>query len=318
MTTVFNGADGFARQRTRSGTGPIRLQTDLELRYREAAPALAQYGFTIDEYQGRLLTEKETLVVDRTTYLQATRGRATKLTPAGIETEYQAPDTLTLAMANDESKHPLLVGLRESLSRVVLIDRDSEQDDDGVRGKSLRQRVAPKNSLLFGHALATVDQTKKLSALAREFVPSIAELTRVVVTGGLPRPRIRDRSGAEFDLNELSTGERQLVLLAAVYVLERPPTLLLLEEPDSGLSGGSLPALRDLLRSLARRTQVVATTHSPLLVELLDTETEVRALVRGESGVRSVPLAEALRSSAWLAGFGTAEAFTRLAGEKKG
>lgn len=59
---------------------------------------------------------------------------------------------------------------------------------------------------------------------------------------------------------------RALAMLLAVYQ-EPLPSLLMIEEPEASMHPGSLGAIGDIIRAAALRTQVVATTHSP---ELLD------------------------------------------------
>jgi predicted ATPase len=117
---------------------------------------------------------------------------------------------------------------------------------------------------------------------------------------------------APSTLEELSAGTRQMLLLAALYVHSAPPALILLEEPDSGMHVGALSALRDLLRSLSARSVVVATSHSPAFVSLLDAEKEVVVLERGDERIDARSLARARESKQWLAQFESPfEAFVR-------
>jgi predicted ATPase len=177
----------------------------------------------------------------------------------------------------------------------------------------LRERFTPSGSEVLGEVLKSDQKAEQLGELVRQFVPNVAEIRREIVTGQLPRLLVIERpSGATFELDELSAGTRAMVLLCGVYVFARPPTLLLLEEPDAGLSAASLPALADLLRSLAKKMQVVATTHSAPLVSFLDPEAEVKALERTEQGAAVRTLKDALASRKWLTSFSDAEAFRRL------
>lgn len=70
-------------------------------------------------------------------------------------------------------------------------------------------------------------------------------------------------------------------------------------------------------RSIAKRSGVILTTHSPSFVGLLDPETEVVALERGPDGTELRSLTAALQRSGWLKDFGSgADAFVRIASEK--
>ena len=82
---------------------------------------------------------------------------------------------------------------------------------------------------------------------------------------GLEQPGVLRRMGAA----ELSDGTLRYLLLAAALLSPRPPSLLVLNEPETSLHRDLLPALGRLIRAAASRGQVVVVTHSaPLLAEL--------------------------------------------------
>ena len=59
---------------------------------------------------------------------------------------------------------------------------------------------------------------------------------------------------------------RLLALLTAIYQLGKPP-LLGIEEPETAVHPGVLPALAEILEEASLRQQVVITTHSPDLID---------------------------------------------------
>jgi predicted ATPase len=318
VVTALEANGGIMRQRTRGFNERLTLTAHFELDYSQTEHASADYSFALGELHGRVLVEEERLTSDGVDFIEGTRGRARVRAGIDAEVRYNAPDTLVLATLDDEQKYPLAVGLRESLSRILLIDRDPVVRESGGfslfgRGPRLRERFTATGSEILGEALKSDEKAKQLGELVRQFIPGIAEIQREVVTNQPSRLRAVERaSGAVFELDELSAGTRAMVLLCGIYVFDRPPTLLLLEEPDAGLSAASLPALKDLLQSLATRMQVIATTHSAPLVGLLDPHTEVKALERDEHGAAIRTLKDALASRKWLASFSDAEAFRRL------
>ena len=113
-------------------------------------------------------------------------------------------------------------------------------------------------------------------------------------------------------IDELSSGTRQILLYAALYVAPVAPQAILIEEPDAGIHPSRQATLVDLLRSISRRSMVIATTHSPVFVSRLSSSDEVKALLLTDAGVGIESLAEVIRSNRWLQAFGdTGEAFER-------
>ncbi|MEU4392906.1 AAA family ATPase [Kribbella sp. NPDC023855] len=75
---------------------------------------------------------------------------------------------------------------------------------------------------------------------------------------------LRPLSGAE-----LSDGTLRYLLWVAALLTPRPPTLLVLNEPETSLHPDLLPALANLVVTAARSTQVIVVTHSrPFLAAL--------------------------------------------------
>ena len=70
----------------------------------------------------------------------------------------------------------------------------------------------------------------------------------------------------------LSTGTLRIVALLACLRHPKPPPLLVVEEIENGLNPRTLHLLVEEIRAAttAGTTQVIATTHSPYLLDLLD------------------------------------------------
>lgn len=91
-------------------------------------------------------------------------------------------------------------------------------------------------------------------------VDSGGELELAVTQPGMLRPL----TGAE-----LSDGTLRFLLLAAALLSPQPPSLLVLNEPETSLHPQVLPVLADLITRVAQRTQVVMVSHSRALIEPL-------------------------------------------------
>lgn len=75
-----------------------------------------------------------------------------------------------------------------------------------------------------------------------------------------------------MEASELSDGTLRFLLLAVALCTPRPPSLMVLNEPEASLHPDLLPGLADLVAAAARRTQVLVVSHSPAIVEALHAE----------------------------------------------
>lgn len=75
---------------------------------------------------------------------------------------------------------------------------------------------------------------------------------------------LRPLSGAE-----LSDGTLRYLLWVAALLTPRPPSLMVLNEPETSLHPDLLPALARLIRHAAKQTQVWVISHAPRLISAL-------------------------------------------------
>jgi predicted ATPase len=78
---------------------------------------------------------------------------------------------------------------------------------------------------------------------------------------------------------ELSDGTLRYLLLVAALLSPRPPTLMILNEPETSLHPDLLPALARLVAQAAQQSQVVVVSHSAALVSALDAMAGVNQVV---------------------------------------
>jgi predicted ATPase len=85
-----------------------------------------------------------------------------------------------------------------------------------------------------------------------------------------------------LDAAELSDGTLRYLLWVAALLTQRPPELLVLNEPETSLHPDLLPSLANLITTAATRSQVVVVTHATRLVDALQKAT-VLTLVKTDS-----------------------------------
>ena len=79
--------------------------------------------------------------------------------------------------------------------------------------------------------------------------------------------------------SELSDGTLRYLLWIAALLTPRPPTLMVLNEPETSLHPDLLPALANLIGSASERSQVWVVSHSTKLIEALHEDPKCQAIV---------------------------------------
>ena len=79
--------------------------------------------------------------------------------------------------------------------------------------------------------------------------------------------------------SELSDGTLRYLLLVAALLSPRPPTLMILNEPETSLHPDLLPSLARLIVQAAERSQVMVVSHAPVLVAALEAAADSTQIV---------------------------------------
>jgi predicted ATPase len=312
LEEVLRGQDPLAGVVTAGADrGPaFHFEFDLDLGGTEHARG--EFGFALERAGRTVVVDREWLRTrygtDERVWIDARRGVARMADVHGrLSDEPLYKPAGELALVTASPRQEVAAGVGAGLGSFVLLDRDP-----AIVAFPERRGARPMEELLAQLA-STDSDVSALEEALRSFLPDVVALQRHVVTGEAPQLRVVERNIARpLAVHELSAGARQLLLIACLYVVRPTPRIVLLEEPDAGLHVGKLHALRDLLREVATRSVIVATSHSPTFVGLLDSQREVIALDREAGSVRARPLAEALSSKRWLDAFGEPrDAFVR-------
>ena len=90
-----------------------------------------------------------------------------------------------------------------------------------------------------------------------------------------------------FDAAQESDGTLRVAGIITALLQEPPVPLIGVEEPELTVHPGAIPLLYDYLVQATRRSQVIVTTHSPELLDLVEPDA-VRVVFRSPLGVTSV------------------------------
>jgi predicted ATPase len=94
---------------------------------------------------------------------------------------------------------------------------------------------------------------------------------------------------------ELSDGTLRYLLLVAALLTPRPPTLMVLNEPETSLHRDLLGPLARLIARASKTAQVIVVTHAAPLVEALSQEAAKRFELKKELGETVVDGGEYVR-----------------------
>jgi predicted ATPase len=143
---------------------------------------------------------------------------------------------------------------------------------------SRRTQVGTRTPVLSddGSDLAAAVQTiieAGFDALQRAVAEAFDGATvSVAVTDGLFDLQLQQRGMLRpLRAAELSDGTLRFLLWAAALLSPAPPSLMVLNEPETSLHPDLVRPLVTLIRAAAARTQVVVVTHSRAMLEVLGT-----------------------------------------------
>jgi predicted ATPase len=142
---------------------------------------------------------------------------------------------------------------------------------------------------------------------ARQLIPGLEEIEISTPDASTRQLDIVIEGGLRIPAGDASNGVRLILFFLSLAYHPTPPRLILLEEPENGVHPKRLVDVVKLLRALTQGVhgdhpaQVILTTHSPYLLDLLDLSTDqVLVFRREDDGSRSAQPADAARLATFL------------------
>ncbi|MCK6483928.1 MAG: AAA family ATPase [Phycisphaerae bacterium] len=141
----------------------------------------------------------------------------------------------------------------------------------------------------------------------RGFVPGLEEIE--VATPDAPSRRLDlvIESDLRLKADEASAGVRMMLFFLALAWHPEPPKMILIEEPENGVHPKRLADVMRLLREITQgkhgghAAQIILTTHSPYLLDLVDlNRDQVLVFRRNDDGSRTADPVDAERLAAFL------------------
>lgn len=211
------------------------------------------------------------------------------------------PQSLALnLLAGDERFAPLANALRNVCVYSIFPDTLREpQKPDGT--KPMKQHGQNWASIL--QSMASNGAEADLRAALARLTGDITDF-RVRQLGGYLNAEFRhatvqrlskDRS-KWFESAQESDGTLRVAGIITALLQDPPLTLIAIEEPELTVHVGAIPLLFDYLKQASERAQVLVTTHSVELLELLDID-DIRVVDRYEGVTKVAPVRSDQRES---------------------
>ena len=123
---------------------------------------------------------------------------------------------------------------------------------------------------------------------------------RCPVTGGTVGLFLEEKGNRAIPATLLSDGTLRYLCLLAVLLHPKPPPLICIEEPELGLHPDLLPTVSDLMLDASKRSQLVVTTHSDVIVDALTDQPESVVICEQHDGETEMRRLDKDDLSKWL------------------
>lgn len=261
----------------------VSIELELELDDVEA-----RYGFVLSSTDEPASFEvaKEALVLGGSAEgFEVEHGRWRRR-PAGVDPLLQ-PQTLALTLLGGDARFAKWARALRSLVVYSILP-------DAMRGPGKRSSVRPLAR--HGENWISVLAEPRASSWRADLISALYKLTgdikdlEVIVAGDSLLVKVLHQTGDGepiwLDASRESDGTLRVAGLLCVLLQEPRPPLLAIEEPELTVHPGVIPLLYDYLRQASDAGQVVFTTHSPEMLDLLGVD-EIRLVERRE-GITSI------------------------------
>lgn len=213
----------------------------------------------------------------------------TGLIQRNLRREDLDPQQSVLSQRRDPDLYPEVTGVAQVFSRIAIF-----REWSFGRHVPLRQPqptdlptdvLLPdlRNLGLVLNDLEHSDRWKQLTDLVRRFLPRFSHLSTRIQAGHVQLYVHEDGLRAPIPATRLSDGTIRFIALLAVLVRPETASLICIEEPELGLHPDAVEQLASLLVDASKKTQLVVTTHSDVLVSGLS-ETPESVLVTEQLG----------------------------------
>lgn len=119
------------------------------------------------------------------------------------------------------------------------------------------------------------------------------------------------QKGSDYPMQpyHLSDGSIRFICLAAALLQPNPPSTIIIDEPELGLHPSALVIMAELIEAASRRTQVIAATQSPALIDQFAIDDVI--VVNREDGASTFKRLKEEDFSEWLENYSVGELWSK-------
>lgn len=200
------------------------------------------------------------------------------------------------SLSNAESLLPYLGafdGITNGLRRMLFLrlNPDTIGQLQSVKRSEKRLKLSSDGSNVAEYLIDLRERSpsafEQITAALRYVLPYASDVEPKVLDAGIIRRSYVQMLESKYEIPGwlMSSGSLRVLPLIATLLDPDPPPVVFIEEVENGLDPRTVGLVVDLMRAAAKsgRSQIIATTHSPYLLDMLDLD-DVLLCERGEKG----------------------------------
>ena len=214
------------------------------------------------------------------------------------------PEQSILSQVRDPERYPALTWLQQQYEQIRLYRNWSFgpgallRREQSAHGRADALGDGGENLALVLSRIRTRVKPELLSALNKLY--DGIQGFDLVIDGGNVLLFVEEKGGRQIPATRLSDGTLRYLCLLAILLHPDPPPLIALEEPELGLHPDVIPTVAELLVAASKRTQLVVTTHSRMLVDALAGDPSAIVVCEKEAGESRLERLDSSALEAWL------------------
>jgi predicted ATPase len=221
-----------------------------------------------------------------------------------LRKEIVKPEQSILSQLRDPERYPALAWLQQQYEQIRLYRNWSFgpaaalRREQSAHGRSDFLSDGGENLALVLSNIPSRIKSELLDSL-RKLYEGIEDI-KFTINGGNVLLFLVEKDGREIPATRLSDGTLRYLCLLAILLHPEPQPLIAIEEPELGLHPDVIPQIAELLIQASKRTQLIVTTHSHMLVDALGEDPSSILVCSKENGESRFERLDSKSLGAWL------------------